>query len=237
MIKKISFIFLPALFLVYLFIELFLKLTNSSLCTSNGCSLTETMLQFDSIYLNYFGVISSFVLLILGVLSYKNKISRNFFYIFLFSALFFEITLISYQYLVATEMCKFCLGVLGFLISIAILSNSKYFLLALPIISGVIIALSSLNLSSASALSYKKSFIKNDGNYIIQLDGCGHCTELKEFLKAHKIPFTKIDIKHIQSQVFIEFININKVPVLIVKKGNVNTVIHGNKEIFNYFNF
>jgi len=233
--KKVSFIFLPAIFLLYLLVELFLKLTNSSLCVSEGCTLTDTMLKFDSIYLNYLGLVSSLVLLVLGILSYKNKIDKKFFSILLFSALFFEIILIGYQYFVATEICKFCLGVLSFLMLIAIFSNIKYFLLAIPIFSSVIMALSFLNLSSASALSYKKTFIKENGNYIIQLDGCRHCRELKNYLITHKIPFTKIDIRKIQSQIFLDFINIKKVPVLIVQKENTKIIIHGNNNIFNYF--
>ena len=96
-------------------------------------------------------------------------------------------------------------------------------------------ALSVLNFSTSSAESYKKVFIKDDGNYLIQWDHCGHCTKLKNYLNSKHIPFKKVDITHIQSQIFLEFIDIHKIPVLIVKKGNRDTIIHGNKKIIEYF--
>jgi len=233
--KKFSFVILPMLFLFYLATELILKVTNSTLCSSDGCALTGTLLKFDAIYLNYLGLLSSLLLVILGLLVYKDKIAKKFFYFVLFASLIFEMILITYQYFILPEMCLFCLGVFGFLLLIALFTTKRYFLALIPLLGTIVMALSVLNFSTSSAESYKKVFIKDDGNYLIQWDQCGHCKKLKKYLNSKHIAFKKVDITHIQSQIFLEFIDIHKIPVLIVKEGNRDTIIHGNKKIIEYF--
>ena len=63
--KKISYIYLPLLFLVYVTVEVILKLQNLSICDTSGCILADGLLRFDSIYLNYIGVFDALLILIL----------------------------------------------------------------------------------------------------------------------------------------------------------------------------
>ncbi len=74
-------VFLPLLLLGYIGTETYLKLQHSSLCGAVGCKLAGELLKFDAIYLNYFGLVSVFFLIILGYLSLKNRFYEALFFI------------------------------------------------------------------------------------------------------------------------------------------------------------
>ena len=72
--KKISFIYLPLLFTIYVTVEAVLKLFHSTLCASTGCLLADSLLRFDSIYLNFIGVADALIVLLIGILSLNKKV-------------------------------------------------------------------------------------------------------------------------------------------------------------------
>ena len=228
--KKLSFIYLPILFLIYILIETLLKLNNASICESSGCKLADNLIWFDAIYLNYMGMLTAIALMLFGWLSYNKKIHQGFFYVTLLSALFFETVLLGYQYFVSPQMCKFCMGIYGFLFLMTILSlRGKYLLVIFPAIVSVLIALSFLALPKA------KVFMVEDGKYLLQSSSCPHCTEVKEYLNEENIEFTKIDIESIEAQNFSTFMNFHTIPTLLIKKGSHIEIINGDKDIINFF--
>jgi len=173
---------------------------------------------------------TALVLVVLGWLSYKEMLSRKLFYMVLFAALFFETLLLGYQYFVSPEMCKFCMGVYGFLFTITILSTPKrYLLMVLPAIASVLIALSFLNLPKS------KAFVVNDGNYLIQSVTCPHCKKVKEYMAKEGISFEKIDIEGVEAQNFATFMNFNTIPILLIKDGKNVQIINGDKDIIKFF--
>jgi glutaredoxin len=227
--KKVSFIYLPILFFIYIAIETFLKLNHSSLCESSGCQLAGNLLWFESIYLNYMGLLSALTLLVLGYMGYYKKISERFFFLVLFASLLFETVLLGYQYFVSPEMCKFCMGIYGFLVTMMLLASRRYFLMVLPTVGAVIMALSFLNMPTSEA------FVTQDGNYLIQSPSCNHCKKVKSYLTEEKIAFKKLDIDEVEAQNFATFLNFNTIPILLIKEGKNVQIINGDSNIIEFF--
>ncbi len=226
--KKLAYIYLPFLFLIYVAVEVVLKLNNFSICDSTGCSLADNLLKFDSIYLNYAGVLIAVILVILGRLAYKNEKFEKIFLLALYPSILFETIMIVYQYWANPEMCKFCMGVYAFLIAIAFFSSLKKFLFLVPFILANVAALSFLDIPKAEV------FVKKDDYYLIQSATCVHCKRTKAYLKERGIEFTKIDIDEVEPKLFLNFLDIHSIPVLVVNDKD-KKIISGEDAIKEYF--
>ncbi len=224
-----SFIFLPILFFLYVSGETYLKLHHSSLCASTGCKLADSLLLFDSIYLNYIGMFAGFGILITGILAYKKVIHINLFYIVVGSALLFETIMLGYQYFASPEMCKFCMGVYAFLVAILITASFRHFIVTAMGVVSVLMALSFL------AIPQSKPYVLKDGNYLLQSVSCPHCKKVKKYMKDNSIAFTKIDIEDIEAQHFATFLNFKTIPILIKKEGSHIKIINGDKDIIDSY--
>jgi len=224
-LKKLSFIFLPILFFIYIAVETYLKLHHSSLCASTGCKLADSLLNFDSIYLNYIGMLAALGILIAGILSYKKIIHQNFFYIVVGSSLLFETIMLGYQYFASPEMCKFCMGIYAFLVVIMLTASLRHFIVASLGVVSVLMALSFL------AIPESKPFVLENGNYLLQSKSCPHCKKVKEYMKENYISYTAIDIDEIEARNFATFLNFKTIPILITKEGKNIKIINGDKDI------
>ena len=227
--KKLSFIFLPILFFLYIAGETYLKLNHSSLCESTGCKLADSLLLFDSIYLNYIGMVAGIGILITGILAYKKAIHTNLFYIVVGSALLFETIMLGYQYFASPEMCKFCMGIYAFLVAIMLTASFRHFVVTAMGVVSVLMALSFL------AIPNSKPYILEDGNYLLQSASCPHCKKVKKYMKENYIAYTKIDIQDIEAQHFATFLNFKTIPILITKEGSNIKIINGDKDIINAY--
>lgn len=233
--KKLGFIVTPLLFLLYVAVETYLKLNKSSLCLSDkaaeptGCELAGALLNFDAIYLNYLGILAAVSILILGLLSYKKIIPEILFFIVLISSLLFETIMLGYQYFASPQMCVFCMGVYGFLVATLFFSSRKYFLMVIPAVLALLMALSFLAIPKA------KSFLQQDGNYLIQSESCPHCKKVKKYMNENNIEFTKINIEQIEAQHFATFLNFKSIPILLTKEGKNIKIINGDKNIINSY--
>ena len=227
--KKLSFIFLPILFFLYVAGETYLKLNHSSLCASTGCKLADSLLLFDSIYLNYIGMVAGLGILITGILTYKKVIHTNFFYIVVGSALLFETIMLGYQYFASPEMCKFCMGVYTFLVVIMLTASFRHFIVTAMGVVSVLMALSFL------AIPQSKPYVVKDGTYLLQSPSCPHCKKVKKYMKENYIEFTKIDIASIEAQHFATFLNFKTIPILIKKEGSHIKIINGDKDIIDSY--
>jgi len=227
--KKISFIYLPLLFTIYVTVEAVLKLFHSTLCASTGCLLADSLLRFDSIYLNFIGVADALVILLIGILSFNKKVSEKLFFVVVVASLLFETIMLGYQYYASPEMCKFCMGVYTFLVIITLLSSRKYFLMVIPAVVSVFISLSFL------AIPKSQAFVVSNGNYLIQSVTCPHCKKVKEYLKEQHIDFSKLNIDDIEARNFATFLNFKTIPILLIKDGKSIQIINGDKNIISYF--
>jgi len=227
--RFLSYIFLPFLFLSYLVVDTYLKLNHSALCHSKGCELAGSLIKIDSLVLNYIGIASAVLLLFLGILVFKNLISKRIFLVYLLACVLFETIMISYQFFASPVMCKFCLGVYSFLLVMMLIASRKYFLYILPLIIAPFVALSFI------AIPKHVPFVTTNGNYLIQSPTCPHCKLVKDYLHQKKIPFIKLNSSDIEDRDFIRFLGFKTIPVLIVKKGSSVKVINGDEDIVEYF--
>ncbi len=227
--QKIAFIVLPIFFFLYNAIETGLKLSHSSLCHSTGCLFADNLLRFDSLYLNYIGVAVSLLIMILGWLSYHDKVSKKFFYLVLFVSLLFETIMLGYQYFVSPEMCKFCMGVYAFLWAIMITASGRYAVMALSAVLALVTALSFLAIPKTAA------FVVKNGTYLIQSPTCPHCKKVKTYFKENDINFTKLDINSPEAKNFATFLNFSTIPIMIVKKDQVVEILNGDEAIIDSF--
>ncbi len=227
--RFLSYIFLPFLFLSYLVVDTYLKLNHSALCHSKGCELAGSLIKIDSLVLNYVGIASAVLLLFLGILIFKNLISKRIFLVYLLACILFETIMIGYQFFASPVMCKFCLGVYSFLLVMMLISSRKYFLYILPLIIAPFAALSFI------AIPKHVPFVTANGNYLIQSPTCPHCKLVKDYLHQKKIPFIKLNSSDIEDRDFIRFLGFKTIPLLIVKKGSSVKVVNGDEDIVEYF--
>jgi len=222
-------VFLPLLLFIYIAVETYLKLNHSSLCDATGCKLAGELLKFNPLYLNYLGLVSVFVLIILGFLSLKNRLIEKLFFTVLYGAVAFEATILGYQYLVNPEPCIFCLGIFSSLLLIGLLSQTKNFILLATVALSVFIGLNTL------AINKNKAYVTADGLYLIQSDSCGHCKKVKKFFKEEKIAYTPISVAEVNARSFLKFVDISSIPVAVIKTKNTIKIIRGDKDIISHF--
>ena len=222
-------VFLPLLLLGYIATETYLKLQHTSLCGEVGCKLAGELLNFDAIYLNYFGLAGVFALIILGLLSFKSKIYETLYFIALYSAIAFEATIISYQFVANPEPCIFCLGVISSLLLIALFSHAKHFGITLATVVAIFTGMHTLGISK------NKNFMLKNGTYLIHSQSCPHCKKVKAYMKEHHIDYTPISTKEASARNFLKFTGIRSIPVLVLKEKLERKLIVGDKKIIAYF--
>jgi len=121
------------------------------------------------------------------------------------------------------------MGVYAFLAITLLLTARKYTLAIIPAVISVLMALSFL------AIPASKTFIEQDGTYLIQSPTCPHCKKVKKYMHENNIEFTKIDIKEIEAQHFATFINFKSIPILVIKEGKNIKIINGDKNIIDSY--
>ena len=228
-LKLFTRVVLPLLLIIYISYETWLKLHHTSLCSATGCKLAGELLKFPSIYLNYLGIGAVFAILILGILSIRNRAFDKLYFIALFSAIAFESIMIGYQILANPEPCIFCLGVYSSLLLIAIFSNLRFFIYFLPVIFSIFFALNDL------AIPKNDTLINNrDGLYLISSKTCPHCKRVKAFLKENSISYTNISANNPSARYLAKFLAIDKIPILFKREGIKTTIIYGDRAIIDY---
>ena len=222
-------VLLPLFLFIYIAVETYLKLNHTSLCDATGCKLAGELLRFNPLYLNYLGLASVFFLIFLGYFSLKSKIIERLFFIVLYSAIAFETTIISYQFIANPEPCVFCLGIFSSLLLIALLSHSKRFAAVLAVVLSVFLGLSTL------AIGKNKAYATADGLYLIQSNTCGHCKHVKKYFEEHNISYIPISVNEASARSFLKFVNIDSIPVAMMKEPTGVTLIKGDKAIIAHF--
>ena len=222
-------VFLPFLLLGYIAVETYLKSQNSSLCGEVGCKLAGELLKFDPIYLHYFGLVGVFALVILGARSIKSKFYETLYLMVLYAAIVFEATILGYQFLANPEPCIFCFGIFSSLLIIALFSHLKNFFVVLSSVLAIYIALNTL------AIPKNKAYVTTLGNYLIQSETCPHCIKVKAYFKDNNISYTSISTKEVNARGFLKFVDINSIPLLIMKEKSDITLIKGDQKIIAYF--
>ena len=227
--RFISRVVLPLLLFAYIATETYLKLNHTSLCGEVGCKLAGQLLNFNAIYLNYFGLLGVLSLIVFGYLSLTIKFFETLFFIGLYSAITFETTIISYQFIANPEPCIFCLGIISSLLLIALATRMRSFIFIVPAIVAIFAGLSTL------AITKNKTFATDNGAYIIGSKTCPHCIKVKIYLDKHNIKYSFISTKEANARSFLKFANITSIPVLLLKKPEDTTLIVGDEKIISFY--
>jgi len=222
-------IFLPFLLLAYIATETYLKLNKSSLCEATGCKLAGELLKFDAIYLNYVGIVAVFFLIIFGYYSLKSKFFETLFFVGIYAGIAFEATILSYQFIVNPEPCIFCLGIFGSLLLIAFFTSMKHFIFVLFSIGMIFAGLNTLTIAK------NKSYLNENGTYLIQSKGCSHCKKVKAYFAQNDIKYKAISVSEVNARNFLKFVNIASIPVLIEKSAEGLKILKGDTAIIKYF--
>lgn len=222
-------VFLPFLLLTYISVETYLKLQDTSLCAAEGCKLAGELLRFDAMYLNYFGIVSMFVLLGLGYLSLQSKLMERLFLMLLYSAIAFETTILSYQFFANPEPCLFCLTIFSTLIAIALFSRFKSFAFVVAVVLSIFVGLNTL------AIVKNKAYVSAEGLYLIQSETCVHCKQVKKYFAEQNIAYTPISVNEVNARSFLKFVDISTIPVLVLKEKSGTTLLTGDKKIIAHF--
>jgi glutaredoxin len=222
-------VFLPFLLLNYIAVETFLKLNHTSLCEATGCQLAGELLRFNPLYLNYFGIASVFFLTVLGYFSLKSKLAERLFLMVLYSAIAFEATILGYQFIANPEPCMFCLGIFSSLMLIALLNHFRNFPFILSVALSIFLGLNTI------AITQNKSFISQEGTYLIQSKSCVHCKKVKEYLAKHQIKYIPISVQEASARSFLKFAGISTIPVLITKTSSHTSLIVGDTQIIAHY--
>ncbi len=228
--KIFSRVILPILLLIYIGIETYAKLHHTSICGTEGCELAGELLKFNSVYLNFFGAAGALLIAIFGWLSLRKSSFEKLFFLTLYAAIAFESIMISYQIIANPEPCIFCLGVYSSLLLIALFSNWRYLVYAIPAIAAIFVSMNML------AMTQNKAIMTTDGTYLIHSETCPHCKKVKAYFKEHNIAYKGISVFDTNARFFIKQLDINSIPVLVIKKGNLSKIIKGDKAIIEYYN-
>jgi glutaredoxin len=227
--KLFSRVILPILLIIYIAIETYAKLNHTSICGTTGCELAGELLKFNSLYLNYFGALGAFFVALFGWLSLRREGFEKLFYITLYAAVAFESIMIAFQLLANPEPCIFCLGVYGGLLAIALFSNWRYLLYSIPAIIALYLSMASLTITQNRAL------VTENGTYLIHSETCPHCKNVKTYFAEHAIAYKKISIYDTNARFFIKQLDINSIPVLVIKEKSGAKILKGDKAIIAYF--
>ena len=217
----------PLILFIYIAVETYLKTKGIEACTTTGCALAGELLKFNSIYLNYLGMLGAFILFILALL--KGELFNKLYIIVATSMVIFESLLIASQININPEPCIFCLGVYTLLLLSLLVASKRVFLYTIPAILAIFVAFSFL------AIPKNKSLIKSDGLYLIASKTCPHCKKTKEFLDKNSIKYKVIDAKDTNAWYFAKSLNITKIPVAIEVKNNQYKILVGDKDIIEYY--
>ncbi len=218
---------LPLLLLLYIALETILASYHIKLCSSTGCEMAGSLLKFNSLYLNYLGMAGAFFLLVLAF--FKGKSAEGLYIITAVAMVVFESILIASQLNLNPELCKFCLGVYGFLLAILLNASWKVFVGVIPAIIAVFIAFSFL------AIPKNKTLISQDGLYLIASPTCPHCKKTKKYLQEHHISYKVLASKDINAFYLAKSLGIKEIPVAIKKEKGSYTILVGDKRIIAFF--
>lgn len=204
--------FLPLVNIAYLLLNIFSSEVQS-LCTSDGCSATVSLISITQSEMYFLGILALVVLICL----YKYK---TLYLMFLHILIVCETIFLSYLYFKSGSICLSCFVFYGLLIInyVVISLKEKKNLLGLFYIVAIVI--------SFFVLDINKEMTINNGHTLITSESCVYCKEIKEKLKTD---YKEVNYKNVKD-IFKAF-NLTTVPVYIIKEKNDIQIIEGKDNI------
>ncbi|MGK0255782.1 MAG: glutaredoxin/uncharacterized membrane protein [Arcobacteraceae bacterium] len=229
--EHFSYRFMPMIILSYLFINLYLIMIGATWCKSEGCEVSESLLNIEQTELYGLAIAGFTGLLLLGIniLKNNNEKLKKLYGFGIFAIMVCETILLSYLYFKTGTLCISCfifysLVVINFIL--LDVKDKKVFIIPFIIMA---IALLDLDVHTKSNESISAQYT------LLQSESCVHCKEVKSFLKENNIDYIKEDYTKYDG--LFSSLNITQIPVLIVKNNKNNLLIlNGVSEINKYLN-
>jgi glutaredoxin len=226
--KKIFNIYIPILFLIYIFVNMLLNLFGAEICKSEGCSIVKSLTTIEPNFLNILGLLFASLILFLSQKSFKSDSYSKYLNYILFCGFVFESVLIIFQIRLLDSLCYYCLGIFGF---ITILS--LYHLERVRVISTFLMIL--IAFFMLKFIPYKAILDESTTTYMFTSKSCKHCIVAKEYLNSNSIEFKNLDVEKIENQNFLTQFGIDSIPTMLIKNGQNFELIKGDRAIIDYF--
>lgn len=245
-IKKFGFLWMPLIIIVFLTINLLGVVFDFTICESDGCEASKSLLKINQSILYILALIGFVFLTIVGNYNIKTNFSlkpmiRMFNY-FLGLILICETVLITYLIVKTGEICTICsifysLIWVNFIITSHFNSidekelkeqtiNFKFILLCV----GLIVLILHMILDIKSDKDIKT--IQNKYT-LLQSESCSHCKATKEYLKNKNIEYSKERFEDYIG--LFNTLNIKTIPVMVVKEDDKIVILNGENQVKNYF--
>jgi len=227
--QHLTYRFMPMVILSYLFINLYLVMTGSTWCKSEGCEVSKSLLNIEQTDLYSLAIVAFIVLLVIGlqILKTNSKKLKELFKFGLFTIMMCETILLSYLYFKTSTLCISCFIFYSLVvINFIILDTKSKTVFVIPFMI-VAFAILDLDTNTKSNETLKSHYT------LLQSPSCEHCKKVKEYLKENKIEYKKEEYTKYSG--LFSSLNITKIPVMIVKNNDNNfLLLNGVTEILDY---
>ena len=239
-------------------------MSGSSVCLNAGCKIVENLAAVSPLYLNVLGFIFfQVVFWLLFNLKPKTVFDIDLISLVLVSGLVFDAALMAYQIFAARTFCSYCLIIFALMIFLTMLYGLRQMAIGVAILSAVGLAFSILTFSPVGAKSKPYSLksasygVKSCSSptkevYLIFSSDCPHCQKVIETLNncnSCDLYLNPIDnIKSLNltglelnqqfapeiNRLILNVLEIDSVPVLVVKDAESYRFIRGENTIINF---
>jgi uncharacterized membrane protein/glutaredoxin len=238
--------------------------TGSSLCLNAGCEIVETLTTLSPLYLNILGLIFFLVLFwLLFNLKPTYWFDIDVIGLVLVSGLVFDAALVAYQIFVARTFCSYCLIIFALMIILTLLHGLRQMAMGMAIIFAVGLSFSILTFYpmgaksktyslKAAAYGVKSCSSPSKEIYLIFSSDCPHCKRVIETLDncnscdLYLNPIERIGSLNLAglelnqqfspeiNRLILKVLEIDSVPVLVVKDADSYRFIRGEVTIINF---
>lgn len=219
-------------------IEIALELLNGTLCVTEGCNIVVRQTRFGSISILLPGLAMFLTLAVLSKISTSQR-RRSIdaaISILLNAALAAEGFLVGYQAFRLEVFCAFCLAVFGLFIILGIiwiLAGNRDVMYGFAGFFAVLIFLYLIQPAAQNNTSTIQKTTLHDSRMTLFVDeSCESCRDVDTMFQELEITVKKLDATHYVA--LLDFLDIDKVPALIINNESHKTIVIGGPEIREY---
>jgi uncharacterized membrane protein len=243
---------------------LILLITGSSVCLNAGCEVIDRLATISPLYLNIAGLIFFQVIFwLLFNLKPKTIFDIDLIGLILVAGLVFDAGLMAYQIFVARTFCSYCLIIFAFIIVLNIFYGQRQMAVGIAVLTAVSVSFSILTFFPIGAKSKTYSLknasfgVKSCSSptkeiYLIFSSDCPHCQKVIETLNncnscdLYLNPIDTIESLNFPglelnqqfapeiNRLILKVLEIDSVPVLVVKDTESYRFIKGESTIINF---
>ncbi len=228
---KVTFLVVSLLGSLYLLLEGGLQIFGRSVCVSQGCELVGRITRFGDLSLTLIGFIALGLLTLLSGLNLRrqNGWPDSVINLILIAALAAEGFFVGYQISWLSQVCLFCLSVLGFFLILGLLrlfSDWKAATAGFAAFGVVLFSVGLILPPPGTALPPDPKMI------LFYSEDCRHCTEIKKEIEKNKLDIRPVLVKDYTAT--LRSLGVDRVPTLLVNGHSQKLILTGKEAIRAY---